>query len=153
MHEVQLKILSCGHVQNRIGILLGYDGMFPEAARVLGVAGADVIAWCAALREPFERRLLAVPRGVDNRTVLVLANRLDCPDPGGSLVIPPSGFRDWDLDRIAAPNRQMGAVFPAFVDLAVTRQKQMIPKVDLFANRIVAAYGSLVRPVGDPGST
>jgi predicted amidohydrolase len=37
----------------RVGILLGYDALFPEAARCLAVAGADVIAVPAALERPF----------------------------------------------------------------------------------------------------
>jgi hypothetical protein len=38
----------------------------------------------------------------------------------------------------------MGAVMPSFIDLAVCRQKQMIPKVDMFANRLTATYDPLV---------
>ena len=38
----------------------------------------------------------------------------------------------------------MGAVTPMFVDLAVCRQKQMIPKVDMFANRLTKTYSALV---------
>ncbi len=128
----------------RIGMMLGYDGFFPETARCLGIAGADIILWSANLREPFERRWLAVPNAADNRCVVVLANRVDGPDPGGSLVIPPTGFPHWDIDAVAPRNLTMGAVMPAFVDLAVCRQKQMIPKVDMFANRLTATYEPLV---------
>ncbi len=131
---------ACG----RIGIMLGYDGMFPEAARCLAVGGADAIAWPASLREPFEREWLAVPRAADNRCAVVLANRTDSPYPGGSLVIPPAGFPLWDINQIAPPSRRMGAVMPAFLDLAASRQKQMIPKVDMFANRLPDTYGPLV---------
>ena len=35
---------------------------------------------------------------------------------------------------------------PAFIDLAVCRQKQMIPKVDMFANRLTRTYSALVAP-------
>ncbi len=58
--------------------------------------------------------------------------------------LPAGGFPLWDLDQIAPANRVLGAVLPAFVDLAVTRQKQMIPKVDVFANRLPDTYGPLV---------
>lgn len=36
----------------RIGMLLGYDALFPEAARILTLAGADIIAFPSLLREP-----------------------------------------------------------------------------------------------------
>jgi hypothetical protein len=38
----------------------------------------------------------------------------------------------------------MGAVIPMFIDLAVCRQNQMIPKVDMFANRLTQTYLPLV---------
>ncbi|MBB4302789.1 putative amidohydrolase [Rhodobium orientis] len=128
----------------RVGIMMGYDGLFPEASRCLGVAAADIVLWPAALRTPQEREWLTVPRAADNRVALVLANRLDCPYPGGSLAVPPNGFPHWDINVVAPKSLKMGAVMPMFVDLAVCRQKQMIPKVDMFANRLTATYGPLV---------
>ena len=131
----------------RIGIMAGYDALFPETSRCLAAAAADIILWPAAMREPFERELIAVPRAADNRIALVVANRLDSPYPGGSVVIPPTGFRLWDINQAAPRSLAMGAVMPMFIDLAVCRQKQMIPKVDMFANRLTQTYSSLVEPL------
>jgi predicted amidohydrolase len=128
----------------RIGVMAGYDAVFPETSRCLSIEAADIVLWPAALREPFERELIAVPRAADNRVAVVLANRLDCPYPGGSLVIPPGGFPHWDINVVAPRSTKMGAVMPAFIDLAVCRQKRMIPKVDMFANRLTSTYGALV---------
>ncbi|WP_047308600.1 carbon-nitrogen hydrolase family protein [Rhodopseudomonas palustris] len=128
----------------RIGVMSGYDAVFPETSRCLGIGAADIILWPAALREPFERELLAVPRAEDNRVAVVLANRVDSPYPGGSVVIPPTGFPQWDIN-IAAPRvMKLGAVMPKHIDLAVCRQKLMIPKVDMFANRLVETYAPIV---------
>ncbi|MFL9499083.1 carbon-nitrogen hydrolase family protein [Rhodopseudomonas palustris] len=128
----------------RIGVMSGYDAVFPETSRCLGIGAADIILWPAALREPFERELLAVPRAEDNRVAVVLANRVDSPYPGGSVVIPPTGFPQWDIN-IAAPRvMKLGAVMPKHIDLAVCRQKMMIPKVDMFANRLVETYAPIV---------
>jgi predicted amidohydrolase len=128
----------------RIGIMAGYDAVFPETSRCLGIEAADIVLWPAALREPFERELMAVPRAADNRVAVVLANRIDCPYPGGSLVIPPGGFPHWDINVVAPRSTKMGAVMPAFIDLPVCRQKQMIPKVDMFANRLTSTYDALI---------
>lgn len=130
----------------RVGIMMGYDGFFPESSRCLAVAAADIILWPQSMRDSYERELLTVPRAADNRIALVMANRLDCPYPGGSLVVPPTGFPHWDINLVAPRNMTMGAVLPAFIDLAVCRQKQMIPKVDMFANRRTATYELLVAP-------
>lgn len=128
----------------RIGVMSGYDAVFPETSRCLAIGAADIILWPAALREPFERELLAVPRAEDNRVAVVLANRVDSPYPGGSVVIPPTGFPQWDIN-IAAPRvMKLGAVMPKHIDLAVCRQKMMIPKVDMFANRLVETYAPIV---------
>ncbi|MCD0416135.1 carbon-nitrogen hydrolase family protein [Rubrivivax sp. JA1024] len=128
----------------RIGVMSGYDAVFPETSRCLGIGAADIILWPAALREPFERELLAVPRAEDNRVAVVLANRVDSPYPGGSVVIPPTGFPQWDIN-IAAPRvMKLGAVMPKHIDLAVCRQKLMIPKVDMFSNRLVETYAPIV---------
>jgi predicted amidohydrolase len=128
----------------RLGVMMGYDALFPETSRCLAAAAADIVLWPAALREPFERELIAVPRAADNRVALVIANRLDCPYPGGSVVVPPTGFPLWDINQVAPRSLAMGAVMPMFVDLAVCRQKQMIPKVDMFANRLTQTYSALV---------
>lgn len=128
----------------RIGVMSGYDGLFPETSRCLGVNAADIILWPASLREPFERDLLAVPRAEDNRVAVVLANRVDSAFPGGSVVIPPNGFPLWDINIVAPRNLTMGAVMPRHIDLALCRQKQMIPKVDMFANRLTATYAPIV---------
>jgi predicted amidohydrolase len=127
----------------RLGVVLGYDGLFPESSRALALAGADIIAWPAAWRHPRERGLLAVPKAEDNRVYVVCANRSDAPSPGGSLVIPPTGFPDWNLERVAPPVMRHGAVMPMHANLALARQKNMIPKVDLLRNRLVGTYGPL----------
>lgn len=127
-----------------IGVMSGFDAIFPESSRCLGIAAADIILWPAALREPFERELLAIPRAEDNRVAVVLANRVDCPYPGGSVVIPPTGFPMWDINIAAPRSLTLGAVMPKHVDLAVCRQKMMIPKVDMFSNRMPSTYAPLV---------
>lgn len=128
----------------RIGVMSGYDAVFPETSRCLAIAAADIILWPASLREPFERELLAVPRAEDNRVAVVLANRVDCAYPGGSVVIPPNGFPLWDINVAAPRVLKLGAVMPKHIDLAVCRQKLMIPKVDMFANRLVETYAPIV---------
>jgi len=128
----------------RIGVISGYDAVFPETSRCLAIAAADIILWPASLREPFERELLAIPRAEDNRVAVVLANRVDSPYPGGSVVIPPNGFPLSDINIVAPRVLKLGAVMPKHIDLALCRQKLMIPKVDMFANRIVQTYGPIV---------
>jgi len=129
----------------RVGMLLGHDGLFPEASRVLALLGADVITWSCAWRTSQERKLLAVPKAEDNRTFVVCANRSDSPYPGGSLLIPPTGFPQWDLDVAAPRTLRHGAVMPGFMNLALARQKSMIPRVDMLRNRLIDTYAPLLQ--------
>ncbi|MBD1918315.1 carbon-nitrogen hydrolase family protein [Phormidium sp. FACHB-322] len=128
----------------RIGIILGDDGFYPESTRILALNGADIIVWCSAWIQPSERELLAVPKAEDNRVYLICANRTDCPYPGGSFVIPPNGFTNWDVNISAPRTTRHGAVMPTYANLALSRQKRMIPNVDMLRNRLIETYSSLV---------
>ena len=128
----------------RVGVMMGYDGMFPEASRCLGLNGADVILWPARLQSDKERKYLAVPRAADNRCVVLLANRVDAPFPGGSAAIPPAQFPVWDIDEVTPYYTDMHKVLFGFFDLTSARQKQLIGKVDMFANRLTQTYAPLV---------
>jgi len=129
----------------RIGVMMGYDGNFPETSRILGINGADVICWPARLQDGKDRKYLAVPRAADNRCAVLLANRVDAPFPGGSAAIPPAQFPVWDIDAVTPYYTDMHKVLFGFFDLTSARQKQLIGKVDMFANRLTHTYGPLVR--------
>jgi predicted amidohydrolase len=131
----------------RIGVVLGYDGLFPESTRALALAGADIIAWPCAWRHPRERSLFAVTKAEDNRVYVVCANRTDAPYPGGSFVVSPSGFPHWDVERVAPSVTRHGAVMPTHANLALSRQKLMIPRVDMLRNRVTGTYGPIVAPI------
>ncbi|WP_413741163.1 carbon-nitrogen hydrolase family protein [Sodalis sp. RH15] len=129
----------------RLGLLNDYDGMFPESSRVLALLGAEIILWSCAWRHPNQRNLLAVPKAEDNRVYVVCANRCDAPAPGGSFIIPPAGFPSWDIDALLPPNPRWGAVTPLYANRALTRQKEMIPGVNMLRNRLTDSYGILSR--------
>lgn len=128
----------------RIGVMAGYDGSFPESSRCLGVNGADVILWPARLQDRKDRKYLAVPRAADNRCVVLLSNRIDAPFPGGSAAIPPAQFPVWDIDMVTPYYTDMHKVLFGFFDLTSARQKLLIGKVDMFANRLTGTYEPLV---------
>ncbi|MGL3104213.1 carbon-nitrogen hydrolase family protein [Bradyrhizobium sp. BR 1432] len=130
----------------RIGIMMGYDGMFPESARCLGTNGADVILWPSRLQDRKERTLLAVPRAVDNRCAVILANRVDAPFGGGSMVALPAQFPVWDVDVAVPCYPDMHKVVVEVIEIANARQKHMMANVHMFANRQPSTYGALVEP-------
>ncbi|QFG22585.1 carbon-nitrogen hydrolase family protein [Actinomadura sp. WMMB 499] len=130
--------------RGRLGVLVGYDGMFPEASRVLALLGAEIIVWPCAWRTGLERRLLTVTKAEDNRCFLLAANRSDAPSPGGSIVVTPLGLPSADVDAAVPPVTRHGAVLPGYLNRALARQKAMIPEVDMLRCRIPETYGPLV---------
>lgn len=128
----------------RIGIMMGYDGMFPEVAGCLGINGADVILWPARLQDRKERTLIAVPRAVDNRCAVILANRVDAPFGGGSMIALPAQFPVWDVNVARPYYPDMHKIILEVIEIASARQKNMMANVHMFAKRQPWTYNALV---------
>lgn len=128
----------------RLGVLVGYDGMFPESARVLALEGAEILAWCSAWDDERARNLLTVTKAEDNRCYLVCCNRTDAGFPGGSLIVDPTGFPSPDIQRTVPPDDRHGAVIPRYAQRSLTRVKEIIPGVHVLANRRTEHYGTLI---------
>ncbi len=58
----------------KVGLLVCFDWIFPEAARTLALKGADIILHSANLVMPFYQKA-AVTRAIENKIFIVLANR------------------------------------------------------------------------------
>lgn len=59
----------------QIGILICFDHLFPEAARILALKGATVICHCANLVLPGYAQITSCARALENRIYWILANR------------------------------------------------------------------------------
>jgi predicted amidohydrolase len=84
----------------RLGLLICYDLVFPEAARSLALAGAEILvmstAWANAGEETFPRGydLFTRSRALENQVFLVSSNLVDGPGIGfygHSRIVDPSG--------------------------------------------------------------
>ncbi len=58
----------------KVGMLVCFDWIFPEAMRTLALKGADIILHSANLVLPFYQKA-AVTRAIENKVFIVLANR------------------------------------------------------------------------------
>jgi len=83
----------------RIGIVICYDGDFPELARVTALKGAEVICRPSAFMRTFDHwELTNRARAYDNHVWWVATNTVGR-DPsgsyffGGSMIVHPNGFR------------------------------------------------------------
>jgi 5-aminopentanamidase len=81
-----------------LGLLICYDLEFPEAARVLALGGADIIAVSSANMEPFRRMqdVYVRARALENQVFVALANRVGTERGvrfvGGSGIWDPTGM-------------------------------------------------------------
>lgn len=130
----------------RVGMLICFDWRFPEAARVLALQGADLIAHPSNLVFPNAQEAMRV-RALENRVYTVTANRTGTetrpggrvPFTGRSQVVDPNG-------EVVLRAGKTASVAMAFdCDLALARDKRLTARTPLFSNRRPAFYRSLAR--------
>ncbi|HEY6196431.1 MAG TPA: nitrilase-related carbon-nitrogen hydrolase [Candidatus Eisenbacteria bacterium] len=142
--NLPLAVVRAGSA--RVGMLICFDWRFPESARVLALAGADVIAHPSNLVFPNAQEAMRV-RSLENRLYTVTANRTGTerrpggtvPFTGRSQVVNPHG------EVVARASKMAEVAMAVDCDLAVARDKRLTARTPLFTNRRPAFYRSLVR--------
>lgn len=136
----------------RIGLLAGYDGLFPEAARVLALLGADLIVYPTCWRVAWEPTLGMRERAAENHLSIVAANRADSPVARGAVVATAPRFPTAWRGRLNPVDvAESSPEFETFVlqrvDPVASRNKVMLPQTDAIFNRRPELHGPLVAPV------
>ena len=126
-------VFSVGNV--KVGLLVCFDWIFPEAARTLALKGADIILHSANLVLPFYQNA-AVTRAMENRVFIVLANRngveerfgsrneftgeSEIVEPGGRVILktgkPDVGIFSIDIDPGEARDKKVTELNDVFQD-------------------------------------
>lgn len=126
-----------------LGILIGWDLAFPEAARSLALDGAEIIAVCAAWEQSQmgEWRTYTLARAAENAVFLAAANRVG-QEPtltflGESMILGPRG-------DVATAMDGTGEGY-AIARLDLDRVRQAREESQVFQCREPLAYRSLVR--------
>jgi predicted amidohydrolase len=135
----------------RIGLMVGYDGLFPEVPRLLTLGGAEIIAYPTTWRVAWEPRLAVLERAAENHVHLVAAARPDAPVRRGSMLVPVDRYptdphwwvRSPQASEIAPGNDQFLTVG---LCTSYANDKTIFYNTDLIAHRRPTLYGSLVEP-------
>lgn len=130
----------------RVGMLICFDWRFPEAARVLALEGADLIAHPSNLVFANAQEAMRT-RSLENRVWTVTANRTGTetrpggrvPFTGRSQVVDPGG------EVVARAGRVAETAMAVDCDLARSRDKRLTERTPLFSNRRPAMYRRLVQ--------
>lgn len=123
-----------------VGVTLGHEVCFFEVARILTCMGADVLAMPSAWRAEREPQLFTRERALENKVFIVAANRTDAAVAGESMVV-------WPNAAVAAKaGADQGDYVFNYLNLALSRDKQIRPGTDLMRNRRPDLYAALTKP-------
>jgi predicted amidohydrolase len=133
----------------KLGLLLGYDGLFPEATRIVALQGASAILYPCNWRLPAEPDLIVVERAAENHVAVIAANRTDSPVAAGSRIVSGARYptpKHWKM-RFPESTRLRHGVQESLatsIDLGAMAQKLVAYKTDLIADRMPEHYRRLV---------
>jgi predicted amidohydrolase len=130
----------------RVGLMICFDWRFPEVARSLALAGADLIVHPSNLVHPYCQEAMRT-RALENRVFCATANRVGWDRrPGRALrftgqsqVVDPFGRV---LTRASAARPETRVVD---IDLSLARDKRVTARNDLFGDRVPGLYAGLAR--------
>lgn len=125
----------------RLGMLICFDWIFPEAWRVLALRGADVICHPSNLILPEMAQRGVVVHAMTNRVYTILANRTgqegNLSFTGCSLIAGPTG------ETLAAAGETEEGIFTATIEIEMARDKHVTARNDIFADRRPREYRSV----------
>ncbi|MFN8178163.1 MAG: nitrilase-related carbon-nitrogen hydrolase [bacterium] len=152
--------LEHGGRRVRVGVMICFDWLFPEAARCLAVDGAELLLHPSNLVLPFCQDAMRT-RCLENRVFAITANRCGDDVRASDDVRRAEKLHFTGASQITGPRGQVIAraeedgecVSVVEIDLAAARDKQVTPRNDLLGSRRPAAYGRLVAPSsGEPSA-
>jgi len=138
--DTGFSVFKVGRI--RIGIMICFDWIFPEAARTLALRGAEVVAHPSNLVLPYCPEAMRT-RCLENRVFAVTANRVGSEKRGKKKRLTYIGqsevisIRGEILRRASASQEEAGVVE---IDPAEARSKRINRYNDLFKDRLKGLY-------------
>lgn len=131
----------------RVGMMICFDWVYPEIARILALQGADLVCHPSDLVLPYCQQAMLV-RCMENSVYAITANRFGTEErgdtsvtfSGGSIIVSPKGQ---ELHR--APPASVD-LHVEVIDPAQARDKWMTHGNNLLADRRPDLYGELCQP-------
>lgn len=102
----------------KAGIMICYDAVFPEVARILALKGADIIFVPSRIKKDGVEawHLYLRLRSLENRVVIAGINIADPPKyPGGSIIIMPEKSKDSEIDVVYPKISKLGGERPQMI--------------------------------------
>ncbi|MDA2933829.1 carbon-nitrogen hydrolase family protein [Acidobacteria bacterium AH-259-D05] len=135
-----------------VGIMIGYEALFPEIARVLTCMGANLILHPCTWEVDYIPSLTMNIRAAENHINIVSANRPDSPVRRGSMIITVARYPTQPHWKVRYPKTEEAP--PGFefyisidLDMNIPRQKTIARNTDLIMNRYPELYEILTKPL------
>ncbi|MBA7466680.1 (R)-stereoselective amidase [subsurface metagenome] len=126
----------------KVGLLVCFDHIFPEAARTLALQGAQIICHPSNLVLPEYGQLTTRVRSIENKVFWILANRYGTERRGGK-TLTYTGCSQITADNgevLVRADERGDSLTVVDVDPERAKNKQVTERNDLFADRRVALY-------------
>ncbi|MBD3189339.1 MAG: acyltransferase [Candidatus Heimdallarchaeota archaeon] len=138
------KIYDIG--QAKIGILICFDWIFPEATRVLALKGAEIICHPANLVLPYAQKTM-LARSIENRVFTITANRIGREQrPNSSLTFTgQSQITSPKMELLVSASPDREEVHCLDIDPSIARDKKVTENNDIFNDRRIDLYTSLLK--------
>jgi predicted amidohydrolase len=137
--DVGLPVFDIG--PSRVGMLVCFDWIFPEAWRVLALKGADIICYPSTLVLPGLAQQAVPIRALTNRFYVVTANRIgsegELTFTGMSTIADPKG------QVLAQASRADEKVSRIEIDVSLARTKDITSRNNVLADRRPEQYALL----------
>ncbi|MDD4856869.1 MAG: beta-ureidopropionase [Candidatus Krumholzibacteria bacterium] len=132
--------------QAKLGLLVCFDWIFPEAARTLALGGAQILCHPSNLVLPYAKDAMKT-RCIENRVFGVTANRIGSERrgtmflsfTGGSQIVNPAG------DVLASASDRSESLRVVEIDVGEALDKNITTNNNLFEDRTPSLYKALVR--------
>ena len=121
-----------------IGVMIGYEGIFPEISRTLTLKGADLIIWPSKFTN--DRQInICRSRGAENKIFIACSNSISHQSNGHSLLTSPSGqILTSCLDKTEQASLSS-------INLLLSRNKDIVPHTNTILNRKPDTYKILTQ--------
>jgi predicted amidohydrolase len=132
----------------RLGVMICFDWLFPEAARSLALLGADIICHPSNLVLPDCQKAM-VTRSLENGIFSATANRIGAESRGGKETLSFTGesqILDNRGNVLTKMKRDNTGISMIDIDVYKAYDKSITALNDRFEDRRPELYGALVRP-------
>jgi len=121
-----------------IGIMIGYEGYYPEIARVLSLKGAEIIIWPSKFGKDQQVKISQC-RSSENKIFIACSNSISGKGNGHSLITSPSGH----VLSACLENKEQSCMASLLLQLSLN--KNIVPNTDVIINRNPKKYQILIQ--------